>query len=589
MGAPPTGTCRAPGRRARRSRAISDGGRRPRLYRAAIVAVDDHARRSSNNAFAALGVNAQDELLHALEDGTLDLGDVSAKTFFPCSRQKPQEVSSPTPLSWTTPITRRKLKGLPGPRYNYDSAIRHYGGDTSPPPRRTGGGLPPDPHARYKKTPPPVDVVLVGFGWTAAIMGQELTEAGLNVVAIERGKFRDTVPDFATTFDQDELRYYWRHDLFQSPARETLSFRNSIDQTALPMRHLGSFLPGLGRRRRRRALERPDLALPAGRLRCPLAHDPALRQELHSRRHDDPGLGRHLRRARAALRPLRIPVRHLRQGRQPRRQDPAGRQSVRRAALARVSEPAARAQPIGRRCSADAATELGYQPVPVPGRQHLAGLHQPARRAAGPLHLLRLLREVRLRQLFEGQRADDDPAGADGEELHLRTECEVTRVNLDASGKRATGVTYVDARGKEFEQPADLVVLCAFAQHNVRLLLLSGIGKPYDPQSEQRRGRPQLRLPDHVVGQRVLRRHPEPVHGRRRARHGDRRVQRRQLRPRPGGLHRRRLHRLWQMQTGGRPIETHPVPEGTPLGRVWKRARRRELPLGDVDRHARQR
>ena len=36
-------------------------------------------------------------------------------------------------------------------------------------------------------------------------------------------------------------------------------------------------------------------------------------------------------------------------------------------------------------------------------------------------------------------------------------------------------------KGKEFEQPAELVVLCAFAQHNVHLLLLSGIGKPYDP------------------------------------------------------------------------------------------------------------
>jgi gluconate 2-dehydrogenase alpha chain len=44
-----------------------------------------------------------------------------------------------------------------------------------------------------------VDVVLVGFGWTASILGQELTDAGLEVVAIERGKFRDTVPDFATT------------------------------------------------------------------------------------------------------------------------------------------------------------------------------------------------------------------------------------------------------------------------------------------------------------------------------------------------------------------------------------------------------
>ncbi len=44
----------------------------------------------------------------------------------------------------------------------------------------------------------PIDVVLVGFGWTAAIMGHELTEAGLNVLALERGKFRDTVPDYSS-------------------------------------------------------------------------------------------------------------------------------------------------------------------------------------------------------------------------------------------------------------------------------------------------------------------------------------------------------------------------------------------------------
>jgi gluconate 2-dehydrogenase alpha chain len=91
-----------------------------------------------------------------------------------------------------------------------------------------------------------VDVVLVGFGWTASILAQELTDAGLQVLAIERGKFRDTVPDFATTHIQDELKYAVRNGLFEEPARETLTFRNSSDQTALPMRHLGSFRPAAG-------------------------------------------------------------------------------------------------------------------------------------------------------------------------------------------------------------------------------------------------------------------------------------------------------------------------------------------------------
>ena len=52
---------------------------------------------------------------------------------------------------------------------------------------------------------PKADVVLVGFGWTASILGQELTDAGLQVLALERGGFRDTVPDFATTLIQDEV------------------------------------------------------------------------------------------------------------------------------------------------------------------------------------------------------------------------------------------------------------------------------------------------------------------------------------------------------------------------------------------------
>ncbi len=93
---------------------------------------------------------------------------------------------------------------------------------------------------------PSVDVLLVGFGWTGAVLGQELTDAGLQVLALERGGWRDTTTDFATTFIQDELRYYYRYELFQEPARETLTFRNTTNETALPMRHLGSFLPGAG-------------------------------------------------------------------------------------------------------------------------------------------------------------------------------------------------------------------------------------------------------------------------------------------------------------------------------------------------------
>ena len=67
--------------------------------------------------------------------------------------------------------------------------------------------------------------------------------------------------------------------------------------------------------------------------------------------------------------------------------------------------------------------------------------------------------------------------------FELRPLCNVIKVNTDSTGKKATGVTYIDARGNEVEQPADIVVLATYCFNNTRLLLLSGIGKPYDPQT----------------------------------------------------------------------------------------------------------
>jgi gluconate 2-dehydrogenase alpha chain len=55
----------------------------------------------------------------------------------------------------------------------------------------------------------------------------------------------------------------------------------------------------------------------------------------------------------------------------------------------------------------------------------------------------------------------------------------------DSTGKKATGVQYVNVlTGEEIEQPADLVIIAAYQLSNVHLMLLSGIGKPYDPQTQ---------------------------------------------------------------------------------------------------------
>jgi hypothetical protein len=187
---------------------------------------------------------------------------------------------------------------------------------------------------------PPVDVVLVGFGWTGAIMAQELTDAGLQVLAIERGGWRDTPTDFPTTHAPDELRYYWRHEMFLETARETQTFRNNRNQTALPIRRWGSYLPGAGVGRRGGALERADVPVPAVGPQGEVAQRGALRRDA-ARGDDGPGLSADLRRARGGLRLLREDLRHLGAGGQHPRRDPGGGQPLRGLAVGRVPQPAA--------------------------------------------------------------------------------------------------------------------------------------------------------------------------------------------------------------------------------------------------------
>src|SRR5476649_2095209 len=68
-----------------------------------------------------------------------------------------------------------------------------------------------------------VDVVIVGLGWTGGILAKELTEAGLKVVALERGAERSSANDYSLPNIRDELRYVVRHDLMQNTARDTIT------------------------------------------------------------------------------------------------------------------------------------------------------------------------------------------------------------------------------------------------------------------------------------------------------------------------------------------------------------------------------
>src|SRR5262250_1387762 len=91
-----------------------------------------------------------------------------------------------------------------------------------------------------------VDAVMVGMGWTGAILARELTKAGLNVVGLERGADRNPAEEFTLTRLRDELRYVVRLELMQDNSIDTITFRNAPEELALPIRRFGAFLPGEG-------------------------------------------------------------------------------------------------------------------------------------------------------------------------------------------------------------------------------------------------------------------------------------------------------------------------------------------------------
>jgi gluconate 2-dehydrogenase alpha chain len=91
-----------------------------------------------------------------------------------------------------------------------------------------------------------VDILIVGLGWTGGILAKELGETGLKVLALERGDMRTTASDFSLPNIRDELRYVHRQEMMQDATKDTITARNSQAQEALPIRRLGSFLPGEG-------------------------------------------------------------------------------------------------------------------------------------------------------------------------------------------------------------------------------------------------------------------------------------------------------------------------------------------------------
>lgn len=327
----------------------------------------------------------------------------------------------------------------------------------------------------------PVDAVLVGLGLTGSLLGKELTDAGLSVVGLERGGSRDTHPDFAMPGIHDELKYARRHELAQDLSRETITFRNRVEETALPMRQLGSFLPGEGvggaavhwngaswrflpwdfETRSRTLARYGQGAIPADCTSQDWGVTYAELEPHYDRFEYVYGICGRAGNLDGKVQPGGNPF-----------EGPRSRE---------YPNPPMKTSFVGALFD-KGAEALGCKPFPLPSANMSRPYTNPYGVTLGACIYCGFCERFGCEM---GAKASPQttvlPVLLKARNFELRTHANVLRVNLDSSRRRAVGVTYVDARGSEVEQPADLVLLTSYVFGNVRLMLLSGIGRPYDP------------------------------------------------------------------------------------------------------------
>ena len=327
---------------------------------------------------------------------------------------------------------------------------------------------------------PEVDVVVLGVGLVGSVLARELTRAGLKVVGLERGRPQATVPDFQGPHMHDELRYSVRKALMQDNTRETVTFRNRDSDTALPMRRWESFLPGTGLggamvhwngqtyrfqdsdfRLRSRTTERYG----AGFIPQDMGiQDWAVRAQARAKHYDrlEDLLG-------VSGKAGNLNGRKIEGG------------NPFEDARSRDYPTPPMKEPYGSALFRKAAAGLGHHPFAQPSANLSQNYTNPEGlelrtcmfcgfcERYGCEHYAKASPQTVLLPVLLAQK-----------NFELRTQCQAQRIVLDSARRRATGVVYVDAGGREFEQPAQLVIVGMYALNNVRLLLLSGLGRPYD-------------------------------------------------------------------------------------------------------------
>ena len=326
-----------------------------------------------------------------------------------------------------------------------------------------------------------VDVVVIGVGMVGSIVSKELAAAGYKVVGLERGDARFTVPQFQSPAIHDELRFDIRKALMQDNTREAVTFRNQSSETALPIRRWESFLPGTGLggsmvhwNGQTYRFQANDFEL-ATRTRERYGSrflDPDVTIQDWGVTYDD-------------LEPHYDRFEYLlgtsgKAGNIKGKIVPGG--DPHESPRSRDYPTPPQKEHYSGAMFRKAASRLGYHPFPQPS----SNLSQPYTNPEGIK--LNACVFCGFCERFACEHFAKSvpqtvilPVLLANPNFELRTGCQVQRINLDSTREKATGVTYIDAAGREFEQPASLVITSSFALNNVRMLLLSRIGTPYDP------------------------------------------------------------------------------------------------------------
>jgi gluconate 2-dehydrogenase alpha chain len=331
------------------------------------------------------------------------------------------------------------------------------------------------------KTLPTVDVVIVGGGWTGLLMAKELgSRTSLSVVVLERGGPRKT-ENYSS--DMDELDYAVRMHMMQDLSQETVTFRHTPQQRALPLRQHGCFLPGsgVGGAGEHWSGHFPRYVPDSFELfsRTLGKYGPAKLPEDHSIQdwgitYDD--LEPHYTRVELLL-------------------GISGKAGNLRGKLieggnifegwrsAEYPTPPTKI-PYAASLFSDAAKSLGYHPYPIPAATTSVsytnpdGVSRPGCTYCGFCSLFGCM---------IGAKAQPTntllPVIQKRKNVTIRTGAQVRRINrADSNGSgKVTGVTYVDSSGEEIFQPAAITILASWTLNNTRLLLLSSLGESYDP------------------------------------------------------------------------------------------------------------